>query len=449
MCFAVVWYLCLSSVSWVVYRYYLPWDHASAFITDDDLLWRLGGACGIYLVVEILYYLAFLTSRDEPRGERNTDETHVIIAAHRAAQSLRDTLPAVLQTFPASRVWVADNGFEDTDTAALCLELGVRYRFLAPPNKTFALYSVAKEIHETDKSVRNVVLLDDDTLLPPTFFIRHDLLSEPLVAGYCVAITIQRNPPWNLWEQLIDFEYRSISYRNGSKSTIAFVHGICAVYRLSRMLMIYSKLCTLPHGLPFGEDAFAGVDFRVAGYRLLQDNHNVVETFCPRQLLPSLWSRGRTQGFGASSIWKQRVMRWYLSWPRRLPSELALTLFYDAGSWGGNLRYRLDFVWYCIVMCVSSLWFLYVVYIAVHGTSLVSFGILHAALSLTSLTTSVFRWCVFPANLRQGLPLTTALMMPLMNVTVCLLMCCSLLVSLLWYIPFKRIDYRRCFLLAE
>lgn len=88
---------------------------------------------------------------------------------------------------------------------------------------------------------------------------------------------------------------------------------------------------------------------------LLQDSLNVVSTFCPRRIFPSLFHQGHEKGFGASSLWKQRTLRWNLSWPCRLPSEIALALFYDAGSWVGNVLYRFDLFWFSILISVSSL----------------------------------------------------------------------------------------------
>ena len=446
--FALLWYLGLSGLAYFVYIYYfLTWDHV--WMMDNRVLHVLG-ACGMYVAIEILTLASTCLHHDVVACKRTTEHTHCIIAAHRAYESLVTTIPSVLKSFPAERIWVADNGYKDAQTELLCLELGVHYRFLDIGNKTYALYMVAKEVERYDPEAKNVVLLDDDTQLADSFFVRHDLLDRPLVAGYCVAIAIAKTPPWNLWEHLIDFEYRSISYRNGSKQsgTISFVHGICAVYKLRRMLLMYSKLCTMPHGLPFGEDAFVGLDFRLAGYRLLQDNQNLVHTFCPRQLV-AVCGQGRTQGFGASSIWKQRVQRWYLSWIRRLPTELALGLCYDAGSWWGNIRYRIDLVWYLCLMIVSSFWFLFMVYILMYHKDLIVVGVLHGALALTSNVTGLIRYVGFPPLLRQGMNPCILLVWPLMNMLICVLMFSSMIISILWYIPFRRVDYRKCHQLAE
>ena len=171
-------------------------------------------------------------------------------------------------------------------------------------------------------------------MLDDSFFIRHDLLSLPKVGGYCVGIGVDRSPPFNLWEVAIDFEYRSISYAYGARaasSSSRFCHGIAAVYNLRLMLEIYQSNWALPGGLPFGEDGIAGLKFRLAGYRLLQDNENLALTYYPRQVFPPLCSTGRVQGYGANCLWKQRACRWYMNWPRRLPEELLLAVSYNAG----------------------------------------------------------------------------------------------------------------------
>ena len=458
--FPLVWFPSLGGVSYLLYRHYI---YASAFWTSvfasspHDPVTEIMATCQIYLGVEILQFLlAHATIRRQPPPTLPSQATcnqgtHVIIAAHKAYDSLQEILPTVLSAFPADQIWVADNGLEqDTATQQHCQELGVKYRFYDIPNKTFALYMTAREIYDThhDKAT-SLVLLDDDTHLPDGFRVRQDLLAEPLVAGYCVGITIKKTPPFNFFEELISYEYETISYRNeikASRSTIHFLHGICAVYNTRTMLMIFSKLCTLPGGLPFGEDSFAGIDCRLAGYRLLQDNTNVVSTFCPRRFFPPLCAgKSREQGFGASSLWKQRALRWYLSWPRRLPSELALGLFYDAGSWIGNVAYRLDLLWYLIVVIISSAWPVYLIRVWATHKSWALFGYLHLCLYATSAATASIRYAAFPQSLKEGVDKRIMILVPLFNTAVCFMMAASFFISLLYYIPLYRINYKKCY----
>lgn len=458
--FPLVWYPFLAGGAYGLYRYYIESTHFWTSIfhasKEHDPTFEILVTCLLYLSFEtiqfVLTHYARRKSRPITYDQAECNEgAHVIIAAHKAYDSLQKILPSVLAAFPSRQIWVADNGLiQDDATQSFCQELGVQYRFYPIPNKTYALYKTAEEIYDTyHDDAKALVLLDDDTQLPENFFVRKDLLAKPLVAGYCAGITIAKSPPYNLFEHLIDFEYRTISYRNECKAnhgTIHFLHGICAIYNTKRMLMIYSKLCTLPGGLPFGEDSFAGIDCRLAGYRLLQDNLNVVTTFCPRRLLPRCGNgQNREQGFGASSLWKQRALRWYLSWPRRLPSEIALGLFYDVGNWTGNVLYRIDLLWYLFIILVSSFWPFYLVHIGVTHKPWSLFGYLHLVLYTTSTLTAVIRYNAFPSTLKQGVDRRIFLMVPFLNLLVCLMMACSFLISLLYYIPMRRIDYKKCY----
>jgi nitrate reductase NapE component len=457
--FPILWYALLTGSGFIVYMYYIQsrelfvqYDHQT--VSSAVLI-----TCSIYLISEFLQCLFLkLLARDiqlHYTQEEANEHAFVIIAAHKASASLATMLPTVLQNFASSQVYVADNGLErDCDTERLCEEYGINYCYYNIANKTWALYQTARSIYKRyGDEAKALVLLDDDTELPPSFFVRLDLLQTPMVAGYCPGISVKRTPPSNVWEHMVDFEYRTISYHNEGKarySTLPFLHGVCAVYNIECMLFIFAKLCTMPHGLPFGEDSYAGVDCRMAGYRLLQDNMNVVSTYCPRRLFPPVCtsSETRQQGFGASSLWKQRVMRWYLSWPRRLPSELALAIFYDTGTWVGNLRYRFDMIWNVFLMLVASVWPLYVVSMIVHGKRCFDFVYLHIGLAATAIGIAGFRYSMFPAKLKQDVHMKTILMKPLMNAIVCVMMSASFFVSMLWYIPFHHLDYDRCYALS-
>lgn len=453
--FPALWYSILGAGAYMYYRLSENiHDHQSILFPHTHV--GILTTCLLYLIVEMIQFCITQTVRHKtlpivfaPQQECNA-RTHVIVACHNAFESLKESLPTVLDAFPARQIWVADNGTEaDKDTQSLCEELGVHYRFYPIPNKTFALYKTAQEIYDQHMhSVDSVLLLDDDTKLPPGFFIRTDILEETLVAGYCPAIVIDKPPSSNVWQRCIDLEYRSISYRNfwrAQTSSIHFVHGIASVYNLRRMLMVYSKLCTMPGGLPFGEDSFAGLDFRLAGYKLKQDNFNVVSTYCPTRLFPPICGGERTQGYGASSLWKQRALRWYLSWPRRIFGELALAMVYDTGSWQGNLMYRLDLVWYFFIVVVSACWPFYLLYIGTVSHSWYDMGAIHATLVATSIATATLRYKGFPANLKDGVHPTTLLLVPFFNTILLGLMASSFLMSIFYYIPWRRVTYRVCY----
>jgi hypothetical protein len=460
MLIPLCWYAALSGGLYVSYMVVLR----TPYIGPESALLVNVLCCGTFVGAEVIQATVSLILQSRSRRGRlegqvtqpcleSGGRTAVVVTAHNAFDSLLAALPTIIRAFPAQDIWIADNGdVACSSTKALCESRGLNYVFYDIGNKTNAIVQTVRILKE--RLYRHVLLLDDDTLLCDDFAIRHDLLAEPLVAGYCVGIKIQKNlHSYNLWEHLVDLEYRTISYKNGIRAyltgTIPFIHGICAVYNLDRMLPIYDKLCTLPGGLPFGEDSFAGVDFRMAGYRLLQDNVNTVSTFCPTRLLPPPSCKNqRSQGFGASSLFKQRALRWYLSWPRRLPSELALLLTYYGPSGPANVFYRLDAVYQIAIIVTSSVWPLSLIHIWLSKGSWEILGILHAMFIGSSILNATVRYNSFPRALKQDVRASTLLLNPLMNLVVTVLMGISFLLSMLWYIPLYRVDYRRCYSLV-
>jgi hypothetical protein len=444
--FPSVWFPCLGALSWLLYSHYIQ-KHPYVHATEQQWL-NIYGVCFIYLGVEAgsrlkrLYYdmCSGRTNDDDGWTISSNDDVCCIIPCHKSGDSLRTILPTILESFSTGNVYVADNGNErDVETIEVCQDYGVHYVFYDIPNKTYALLETAKVIEKERQDIQYTVLIDDDTHVEPPFKIRKDILAKPLVAGYSSNIGI--HSPSSFWEYLVDFEYKSISYHNASKPCIQFCHGIIAVYHLRKMITIYSKLCTLPGGLPFGEDSFAGIDFRLAGYRLMQDEQNMVHTFCPKTLFNWPCQRGlREQGFGASSLFKQRVLRWYLSWPRRVLQELSLFFIYDCGSWWENFQYRLFILWYFFIVIVSSSWFFFAAHIAVQHTWKENLY-LHGFLFATNVGGAYIRMSGFHPNMRKDVRWFVPLLIPLMNITVCCFMSMSLCISLFYYIPFNRVNY--------
>jgi len=278
--------------------------------------------------------------------------------------------------------------------------------------------------------------------MPSDFFVRHDLLAKDRVAGYCVGIGVKRSPHFNLFEVAIDYEYRQISHSYGARaasSTSWFLHGICAVYRLDRFFEIFEDNWSMPGGLPFGEDGYAGITARQKGYRLLQDNHNMVHTFCPDRYFPQCGKGGRVQGYGASSLWKQRACRWYLSWPRGFTSEIHLFFTYKAGSFFGNIQYRLYVLWRIFLDFVGVIWIPFFFYILLIDGSWDLYFFLKGMLVSTSILSTICRILVFPWKLRKGIHPMAPFVTPVFTLGNDFLRFCSFFICMFWYIPFVRI----------
>lgn len=415
--------------------------------TPGGMYTSISALCGVYLIVEIVSSILFRFCLPSPspsleylskNNEARLHETLCVIPCHMAAGSIREVVARACSVFPPHRVVVADNSSDPTppdNTEAVVEALGASYMYTSMPNKTYSM--VQAVARHADENIKYVVLLDDDTMLPRGFTVLTQLFEQdPLLAGYCPDIGVRKPlASSNLLESCINFEYRTISRANAIRGhfyTTRFNHGVCAVYRFDRFRQIYEQNPCLPGGLPFGEDAYAGVIARRMGYRLGQDQVHTVETFCPKVLCCG----SRSQGFGASSLFKQR-MRWCCSWIRRVPNELGLLLCWDAGSWLGNVMYRVDFgFWYVVLLLAPITWGWYVLKLYVTGSTFVEWGLLHAALYVTNMLTAIIRIASMrkTETIECWVPLVYPLFVSLQVVLVSL----ATVYSVLYYIPFVR-----------
>jgi len=430
--------------------------------------------CGIYVGMELLQCLSSLRMRTPslpsslpalPSTVSNTSSSyrhHLMIACHNTDLC---QLKSIVQNWKEAtqrviHLWIAENGIlihEDEEKKKYCESEGVHYRYYSIASKTHALYETARCIAEqyrvSDLSSLYLILMDDDTKLPVPFHLRDSLFTEDdWVAGYTCCIGIDKNPHhFHWWEHLIDFEYRTLSWRNGIKShftgTISFLHGIFCVYRMDAFLDIYRRNpCRPPGQLPFGEDSYAGLDARLHGWKLKQDNTQCVYTYCPPRVFPpwfvsssfSLLPSSRVQGYGASSLWKQRACRWYLSWLRRFPAEWGLIWFYDTGTWSGNINYRLDFLKYCFITFSATFWFLYLLKLSLHHSNFMVYLYLHLGLAVTAQITGYLRYWCMSSVIKEDVLWYIPLFYPLLLVINSFFMGCAFFKSILWYIPFFR-----------
>lgn len=156
--FACKWFgILLVAHAFFYYFYFVLRQGSQASVDDDEVSSSHADTVTEGMLQISIYSMAYLfvvlfdifwhaLFPDRVRCERNTDYTHVIVAAHRAHQSLESMLPTVIRNFPRERIWVADNGFHDKDAEALCGRLGVNYEFIEEGNKANALVVVARKI---------------------------------------------------------------------------------------------------------------------------------------------------------------------------------------------------------------------------------------------------------------------------------------------------------------
>lgn len=404
-----------------------------------------------YFGIEILFWIFVLYEGKEKKQnidkELSKENVEVVIPAHNAEETIRNNLENIINIFP-NRIWIADNDDKKEENMSLkefCFTNGVNYLHYDVPNKTNAIYETVKKIKIEKPSTKYIVLLDDDTILCKDFFIRLDLMNEPGVGGYCCCIGINKDEnKFNFLEHWIDFEYRTISFRNRGRNLFSqkFLHGIICVYKIDAFLDIYKWNYCLPGGLPFGEDAFAGVQARMIGYKLKQDNQNYVLTYCPQQVFS--W-KGREQGFGASSIFKQRARRWYLSWLRRIPNEIGLFCCYDVGDWLGNVLYRLDNIWYIFLLFASVHW-VNVMSQMIYDNNFQTFLFIHSVFFVFTIILSYIRvfFIMNPVE-KQNIQWFVPLTYPLFLLILLFLYASSFFISIFNYIPFYRVNYKKIY----
>ncbi len=453
MYFCYLWYL---TIVYLIYLYVINYENLEIEIIYDfyfKYFWNLP----FYFLSEILYWvLIYFDNRKYKKETNNYDKekskknVNVVIAAHNAEETLKSNLSNITNIFPDHKVWIADNDnyLEENDSLKnFCVENKVNYVHYNIPNKTNAIFKTVKKIKKLDPTIKYIVLLDDDTILCDNFYIRDDLLNEPAVAGYSCCIGINKDKEnFNIFEHWVDFEYRTLSFRNRAKNlyTQRFLNGIVCVYKIDALLDIFKWNYCLPGGLPFGEDAYAGLQARMIGYKLKQDNLNYVLSYCPKKLFN--FSTQRSQGYGASSLFKQRAMRWYLSWSRRMLNEVGLFLSYDTGSWIGNILYRIDSIWYVYLLLVSIHWLNIVFKTFYMKNTIDLFLILHGLLIFITVTLGYVRSYAIMNNIekkdiRWFVPLTY----PIFLIITLYLYCAGFIISIFYFIPFYRINYNKIF----
>lgn len=453
--FAALWFSMLFGIGYLIFYLYTQVEtlQLSTFFETNHWVEKVW-IFPFYILSELCYFVlnkygeskdSKLIYTDEMR-ELSLENVAVIIPCHNAMEEIKRNCTLMKKKF--KYIFIADNDSQPHGNVAFeefCAANDLYYVHHSIPNKTNAILQTARYVKKTFPFLDKVVLLDDDTIIHDSFFIRDDLLKNPTTAGYTCTIGINKSSTFSILEHWIDFEYRTISYRNRSRNfhSLKFLHGIICVYRMDALLSIYPWNVCNEYGLPFGEDAFGGLQARNMGYVMKQDHQNTVYTFCPR-LLINLQSV-RHQGYGASSLWKQRVNRWYLSWPRRLFNEFGLLFFYDTGSWMGNVLYRLDFIWYIWILSIASWWIGILIEMSISYNNFIKFSYLHLFFYGMNIITSYLRLGSMAKGEREKIAWFVPLTFPFFLLILMFFYSFSFLLSIFYYIPFYRIDYKKTY----
>ena len=154
--FGMYWIIAVSFLILAALYGYMIFRAVRGSTTTFDALYVYSGYCGLYVVYFLMDVFWNTVRPDRVRCEKTTHRTHVMVAAHRAEESLAVMLPQVLQSFEPHAVWVCDNGYYDGGrTRELCERLGVHYRYNKTGNKANALLATGREIERDYPEINN------------------------------------------------------------------------------------------------------------------------------------------------------------------------------------------------------------------------------------------------------------------------------------------------------
>tara|TARA_R110002126_G_scaffold272886_1_gene417182 strand:+ start:103264 stop:105117 length:1854 start_codon:yes stop_codon:yes gene_type:complete len=229
---------------------------------------------GILLLYMILAkYPYFDPNSSTPALQDNTDENQdavLIIPCHLSAssptdiQSLQRILHAGLKHFPASHIFIIDNGSaktapDPTRQVVKAIHPSIHYKYYANPNKTTALYvglKMARHIH--GEKIKYGLFTDDDVEIPESFKLKRVFFEDPTVRGliYPISATSAAGHD-SLLIQWQDLEYHisdiALAAADVTQSAVA-PHGACMVLEINTAEKIFERHT----GLFKGEDKEVG-----------------------------------------------------------------------------------------------------------------------------------------------------------------------------------------------
>lgn len=367
-----------------------------------------------------------------------------IVPCHKSEKEIGRTVQSILQSgIDPKHVVVIDNANsslppDNTSDVVRGVHEDIKYIYVPIGHKTNALYVGVKNL---PASVEFVVHLDDDTIVPGNKMIYDKShFDDPRVAAVSYGIEIERT---GAIQSLVDFEFRLWShwrYYRARTATAWYCHGIIGMWRRNRFeLAMDQHPC-----MPFGEDGWLGAIVLCDDQRIEQELRSAVTTFAPERLFPTvsgcLAHSGRSQGYGASSIWKQRSQRWFCNAPRRLLIRAFLWLCYDAGTIPRQLLFRVEILRHVALTFVVLLYPIFVARVAFDGAWKPFFELKLIVLITDYMMYFTINYIVWPAE--QRVHVETVLLYPLYRLFLRLALVVGHWRCVLWYMP--NVEMRTC-----
>ncbi|KAM0096741.1 hypothetical protein ACP6JE_008759 [Aspergillus fumigatus] len=235
-------------------------------------------------------------------------DTALLIPCYRSATIIGRTLEAALQIFPASHIYVIANGNSSQpldNTEEICRSYGVNHIWSPVGSKIIAIFIGCYAV----KDFQNVLLIDDDCILPPNFPVVVSRLNEEV---RCIGYTIKSVGPdssrGSYCQQAQDLEYKLSGLTRcfaGRIGSATFPHGAISLWERT---FLKRTLHNHP-GFSISEDWFLGDSCRRLGGRIQMCSAVFVETTTPASVLFGEINEARG-GFGEPTVFRQRFLRW-------------------------------------------------------------------------------------------------------------------------------------------
>jgi len=291
------------------------------------------------------FLLAFTPLPPKPTNWKNDPKflarCGAIIPAHRSASEIGQTVRGILRHISPENIIVVDNAasprpLDNTEQVVRDVHPDVKYTFVPLGHKTLALWTGMQLLPDT---VEFVIHVDDDTLLPRDFVLDESLFDDPDISEVSFICDTHE---CNWLTEAIGFTFKINShigyFNNFTSGTCLWAAGVIGIVRRRVLHSILSDHVFLP----FGEDAFLGHLQLLNSYKIIKEGRCVVKTFAPPVMFAYCSADAREQGYGASTLFKQRARRWSVTKLRRSIWTMT-TLF----TWNGKSLWRN--VWFRIL----------------------------------------------------------------------------------------------------
>jgi cellulose synthase/poly-beta-1,6-N-acetylglucosamine synthase-like glycosyltransferase len=210
------------------------------------------------------------------------------------------------------------------NTEEICRTYGVNHIWCPVGSKIVAIFIGCHAL----KSFRYILLIDDDCILPPHFPVVISRLTDGVrCIGYTIKSVSADSSKGSYCQQAQDLEYKLAGLQRsfaGLVGSATFPHGAISLWERSFLKD------TLQHhpGFSISEDWFMGNSCRRLGGRIQMCSAVFVETTTPSALF-FINRNKRRGGFGETTVFKQRFLRWNFF----VANAIWYNLVYVFGSW--------------------------------------------------------------------------------------------------------------------